>query len=205
MVSEVELLEKLEHCIQCVGEEWSEQSDARFISERSQQTELLRLLWQEEQLWVWVTIQEGRPELQLPIAYAEWYAVNGKKYDVALLDKTTIEEWVLRIRYVYPGYSEEAARLPVLAAVELKSQGHPQLWTKLLARDLDKLVRGLAAKQVRYGYFVVFYDARKYPLPAEAIRAYVAGRRKELDAAKRDNLKIYLAACGDPSVQSEWV
>ncbi|GAF73633.1 unnamed protein product [marine sediment metagenome] len=83
-------------------------------------------------MWAWVTIQEGRLELQLPVAYAEWYAVNGKKYDATLLDKTMIEEWALRIRHVCPGYNEKTARLPVLAAVELKSQGHPKLWTKSL-------------------------------------------------------------------------
>ncbi len=137
MADEEELLQKLRNCIEQVGGEYTRQSDARFISEFSLKAELAHLLWMDKELWAKVPIEKGGIPEEIPLVFIEWYAAVGKKFDLALLSPQTIEEWATDIRNIVPGYPKEAAKLSVLAVIEVKGKGVP--WHEEIREDINKI------------------------------------------------------------------
>jgi len=202
---EPQLLRKLESYIEMLGKEFAEKSDARFIGEFSLQAELAHILWKDKKLWCRVPLDRSGPVVELPRFYAEWYAAGNKRFDFALLDRSTIKEWSTRIRHILPGFHEEAAKLPVLAAIEIKGKDYISPWREEIRKDLDKLIKSIEEGQVKHGYLLIFYDALKHTPNWKAFEAYIAGMRKELEGQIDKDLKVYYASCGNPSIPARWI
>lgn len=213
MSNEAQLLEKLESCVKRVGEEWAEKSDARFIGEFSLQAELVHLLWTDRELWFRTPLEEAGPSVELPLVYTEWYAIENKRFDLALLPQSTIEKWRKNIRYI-DRYHEEAAKLPVLSAVEVKCRDRPWIkksiglpWCEKIEEDFDKLIMNMTNGRVKHGYLLIFYNARMYPPNWSRIEAHCEQRfvRLNLKDVKDKDLNIYFASCEEPSIPARWL
>jgi hypothetical protein len=198
MQEKEDYLMKLEDCIERVGHEWTNVSDARFISEYSLKARLISLLWEDPELWFKVPLKRGGPVGQLPSAYAEWYATEGEKFDLAVLEQSTVEIWAADIRWL-PRYAQRAAQLPVLAAIEVKpTVRHP--WSKKAEEDLDKLMKGIDAGQVKYGYLFIYYDAKT--TTAGEIEEVVRHCQEHRGSS---DVKIYLSPCENPNISPRWI
>lgn len=206
MLGDEDLLRKLECYIKKLANEWAEKSDALFISEFGLQARLLNLLWNDPELWFEVPLEQDSLVVRLPVAYGEWYASYGKKsdkkFDVALLEQSTIEKWAKwpdGIRWSGSGYPERAAKLPVLAAIEIKDKVYP--WSAAVSDDLDKLKHCIDAGQVKNGYLIVFYPADK-PSAAKKIEE-IAQSHQRLWGNR--HIKICFCPCNNRGVKPRWL
>lgn len=202
MLGDADILGKLEKSIEMLASEWAERSDALFVSEFSLQARLFALLWNDEDLWFEISLKPENNVVHLPCVYGEWYAAFGKerdkRFDIALLNKSSVEEWANNVRW-QDYYPEKAAKLPVLAAIEIKDEIYA--WGSWAEDDINKLIYCMDIGQVQHGYFIIFYPADK-PSAAKKIKEITLSRKSLWGSRK---IKVCFCPCNSSNMKPTWV
>lgn len=200
MISQEQLLKK---CIEQVGREWNEMEDVGFYNEADLRARLLSLLWSESDLVKSIPFAPAGKIIKIPLAHAECLGTKGRKigyqgaFDIAVFTQNSMREWAQKTRWE-PNFQKEAVKLDMAAAMEIKVRGWA--WDHNIKDALAKLLERMSLDPIKNGYLIIFYDAKKQPMP---IWANVMSEITQLRGNK--NVKIYFAPCNDQSVQARWI
>jgi hypothetical protein len=199
MLSDDNLLGKVNDYIAQLGNEWCEMEDAGFWYESDLQARLLTLLWGDSDLWFPIELQ-GRTT-KLPLTHAECPISRRRHFDLAIFWDKDVEQFAHRIRHIRSGWQKELQKIPVRVAIEIKSTGSP--WNDKTCKDLHKILDCISQEQVKYGYLLIFYDSKKEPEEWQSIDEEITQSCARLK--NKQDMMVYFSPCGNPIVKPRWL
>ncbi len=199
MSIENQLLNKLESCIECLGDEFQEKADDYFWLENDLTCKLYNYLWAEP-----IMTHQFEHKLgggKVPLAHTEHHKIDLNLYSpetavYAIRDYANNKHW----------WDDKA---PILAGVEIKYLASDDPWEKYYYKPIEKLIE---MEQVDYGYLLIF--AIVQVLKRGIIRDYRDLYEEQVSVLRNkwgslwssSNIRIYCVP-GDNSKQMkpEWI
>lgn len=194
-------------CIERLGSEWMDMSDARFWNETDAQARLLQLLCEGRPVLVAKEVSDSHcpgKAWDIPLAHGECLAAKKRgglqgAFDIVVFTPESIRKYAADIRWDPYQWQKRMRELPVLAVIELKNEG--EWWNDNIRKDLCKLVHRMQTDGIEHGYMVILFDAEKYPLALELAK----NRLKEIRQEYSPKIRVYFFSWSRQHVQREYV
>lgn len=200
----------IRECIEDLGREWMDMSDARFWNERDVQVRLLQLLYGKPALVATVVsdpVHCPGKAWDIPLAHAECLAARSGAglqgpFDIVVFAPESIKKYVAHIRWAKKGWQGKVRELEVLAAIELKDD-NGECWNNSIEKDLRKLLERMQSTPIQQGYLAILFNAEINPLNYGGVCKEIKKIRNEYSL--KPSIMIYFFPWSSQPVSSKGI